>query len=172
MFRLWLIIQELRRFSREASTFLGKSEQLIEQDSARDTYTSDVLRHSYRRILLFAALFPIVFGVIAPIAVPCIVFHTGEYRGEKLAAALVTGILISLGASFFYLFAGVAFGCLLAADEFMDSPVGRQWLKLIGTENRTAARVVCFIAAAAGLVIAIGICFVEVVLLNAPPAQR
>ena len=172
MFRLWFIIQELRRFSREARAFLGKTEQLIEQEAPEDTYTTDVLRGSYRRILMFAALFPIVCGVIVPIVVPCIAFYRGEFRGEALGTALVVGILISLPASFFYLFAGVAVGCLLAPDEFMDSPVGGQWLKLIGTKNRTAARVVCFVAAVAGLVIMTGICALEIGLLHAPAVNR
>ena len=66
------------------------------------------------------------------------------------------------------MFAGVAVGCLLAPDEFMDSPVGGQWLKLIGTKNRTAARLVCFVVAVAGVLILAGICAMEVWMVQLP----
>jgi hypothetical protein len=172
MYKIWFIIQELRRFSREAKVFLGNSEQLLEQEASGETYTADLLRRSYRRILMWAILFPVVCGLIAPIAVPCIAFHRGHYRGEALGMALFLGILLSLPASFFYMFAGLAVGCMLAPDEFMDSPVGVQWLKLIGTKNRTAARVICFVAAVAGLLIMFGICAVEIWMLRSPGLNK
>jgi hypothetical protein len=169
VFKLLFIIRQLIRFSREARGFLGESEQLLEQ---HDPDEAAALRSSYRRILLFAVVFPILCGLIVPIVVPCIVFLRGEFADGALAMALFLGLLFSLVASFFYLFAGVAVGCMLAPDEFMDSPVGEQWLALIGTKNHTAARVVCFVMAVAGLAIMAGICAVELWMLHAPGLNK
>jgi hypothetical protein len=169
MFKLLFIIRQLIRFSREAKRFLGESEELLEQ---HDPDEAAALRGTYRRILLCAVVFPVICGLVVPIVVPCIVFLRGEFAAGALVMALFLGILFSLVASFFYLFAGVAVGCMLAPDEFMESPIGEQWLALIGTKNHTAARVVCFIMAVAGLAIMAGICAVELWMLHAPGLNR
>lgn len=168
MFKLWYIIQELIRFSRAAKGFLGESDRLIGQEHPDD---ASALRRTSRSILTFAVLFPIVC-VIVPITLPCVAFSLGEYKGPALGMALFVGVLFSLAAIFFYLFAGIAVGCMLAPDEFMDSPVGAQWLTFIGTKNRTAARVVCFVAAVAGLLIMVGICGAEFLMLQSPALNK
>jgi hypothetical protein len=168
MFKLYYLILELIRFSRESRAFLAESERLIEQDPE----AARASRRTYRRILWLAALFPVVCGLIVPMTIPCVALYQGTFKGPALGMTFFIGILLSLLASFIYLFAGVAVGCLLAPDEFYDSPAGGQWLKLIGTNNRTTARVVCFVLAVAGLAIMVGICAVEAVTLHAPALNR
>jgi hypothetical protein len=53
-------------------------------------------------------------------------------------------------------FVGVALGCLFAPSDFYAGPVGQRWLRLVGTQSVTAARVVCLalIALVIGLAVA------------------
>lgn len=40
---------------------------------------------------------------------------------------------------------GMALTCLMAPRSFLTGPVGRPWMKLIGTQNVAVARVVCLL---------------------------
>jgi hypothetical protein len=162
VFKLILIIYELIRFSRDAKTFLGQSERLLDEHDPHDAYA---LRMHYRRILFFAVVMP-VCGLIAALVTPLAVVLLGDVRGTAGAAvATFLGVLFWLAVCIFYLFGGVALGCFLAPPEFMDSPVGVKWLKLIGTKSPTAARVVCFITVVAALLIMMGLSVLQIVLM-------
>ncbi|MEI8381890.1 MAG: hypothetical protein WCJ09_17305 [Planctomycetota bacterium] len=41
---------------------------------------------------------------------------------------------------------GSGAACLFAPKEFLTGPIGLKWMRLIGTENIIAARIVCFVA--------------------------
>ncbi len=169
LWHLWHLIHALIRFSRETKLFLSESECLIAND---ESCNPDSLRRTCRGILTLAVLYPVVCGVIAPMSVIAIACSQREYGGPAVLMAIFLGFCFSLIAAIFYLFAGVAFGCLLAPNDFMKSPVGKQWLTLIGTKNITAARVVCLVMVLATLLIMTGICFVEIFMLQAPALNR
>jgi hypothetical protein len=151
MFPLFHFLHRLIQFIRATRVFLAEAESQLDQHDPDDAFA---LRRDCRRILFFAALFPVVGGLIAPVVTAWIVCSWANIRDIiSIVSELVWGLFGSLAMSFFYLFAGVAFGCLLATDEFLTSPVGELWLKLIGTKNLTAARLVCLATVLAGIAI-------------------
>jgi hypothetical protein len=160
MFPLFHFLHRLIQFIGATKAFLAEAESRLDHHDPADAFA---LRRDCRRILFFAALFPIVGGLIVPILtiwVTCrmvkdcdLLFVVGE---------IVWALLLCLLTSFFYLFAGVAFGCLLATEEFLASPIGELWLKLIGTKNRTMARIVCVITVLVGVTILAGMIVLQV----------
>lgn len=160
----------LHQLSREANVFLNESEKLL---AKQDEEEAERLRGYYRRILVLAWTFPILYGFIIPIVVPLAVYaakRSGDYTGAGVATLI--GLIFSLATSLFYIFGGVAAGCLFTPQEFFDSAVGQKWLELIGTKSPTGARVVCTITVVAGLVIALGLALFQVWLMNAPAFRR
>jgi hypothetical protein len=170
VFELIRIIQALIAFSRETQAFLGEAQRRLDD---HDAETAAALRSCSHRILFFAVLYPVVGSLIVPVVVPWIALHLGNFQERTPAvSAMSLGLFLSLLAAFFYLFAGVAVGCLLAPEEFLDSSVGAKWLQLIGTKNHTAARVVCLVLAVVGLLIVFGIAALEVTLMQGPAFHR
>jgi hypothetical protein len=160
----------LHHLSREANVFLDESEQLL---AHQDEEEAERLRGYYRRILVLAWTFPILYGFIIPIVVPFAAFvakRSEDYTGAGVATLIV--LMFSMGTSLFYIFAGVAAGCLFTPQEFFDSAVGQKWLELIGTKSPTGARVVCAITVLAALAIALGLALFQVWLMNGPAFRR
>lgn len=160
----------LYQLSREANVFLDESEKLLAQ---QDEDKAERLRGYCRRILVLAWTFPIIYGFILPIVVPMSAFaakRSGDYTGAGVATLI--GLMFSLGTSLFYIFGGIAAGCLFTPQEFFDSTVGQKWLELIGTKSSTGARVVCSITVFAVLVIALGLALFQVWFMNGPAFRR
>ena len=169
MFKFIRYIRTLIYLSRQANTFLGDAEDLLEEDEEK----AEELRGYYRRIVVLGITFPVIYGLLVPIAVPWAAFFVWERENPGGAfVATAVGLLFSLAAALFYIFAGVSLGCLFAPEAFFDSPVGLKWLELIGTKNHTAARVVCMTTALTGLLIAGGLALTQLWLMNGPAFNK
>jgi hypothetical protein len=169
VFKLIFIIRELIRLSGKAKVFLGDQEKLLKK---HDPHNVDALRLHYHRILNCTFGFWIC-GLSPAFLTPAIAKQLGEFKGPIVVqVATFLGLLFALPLSLYYLFAGIALGCLLAPDEFMRSPVGAKWLELIGTTNLRFARVVCFIAVVTALAIIGGICVFQVYMMHSPGLNR
>ncbi|HEY7425574.1 MAG TPA: hypothetical protein VH682_15185 [Gemmataceae bacterium] len=169
MFKFIRYIRLLIDLSRQAQTFLGESEQLLKQNEE----DAEALRGQCRRIVVLAILFPVIYAGVVPIAVPWVAYIVRKPENPTGAAvATLIGLILSMASFLFYVFAGVALGCLAAHDDFLDRPVGQKWLELIGTKNHPAARVVCVITVLAGLIIAAGLAFVQLWIMSGPAFQH
>jgi hypothetical protein len=163
------LIFELIRLSGKAKVFLGDSERLLRKHDPHDVTP---LRLHYRRILNCTFGFWIC-GLIPAFLTPAIAQQLGEFKGPMVVeVATFLGLLFALPLSLYYLFAGIALGCLFAPDEFMRSPVGAKWLQLIGTTNLRVARVVCFIAVVTALAIIGGLCVFQVYMMHRTGLNR
>jgi uncharacterized membrane protein YedE/YeeE len=56
----------------------------------------------------------------------------------------VIPVLFTIGG----ILAGAALTLLFAPSDFLEGPVGRRWLKLVGTSNLLVARLICLLFAA------------------------
>jgi ABC-type Fe3+ transport system permease subunit len=54
-------------------------------------------------------------------------------------------LLVPLALAAFGHFLGVAMACAFAPQTFLTGPLGRKWMKLIGTKSPLLARIVCFL---------------------------
>jgi hypothetical protein len=132
-----------------------------------------MLRRNARRILAFAVAATLTGGVVIPVAIPLIALEMWDLEDPTRAGlGLFMGLILSQIASFFYLFAGVAAGCLLAPDEFMESTVGEPWMALIGTKHLLKARLVCATFVVAGALIAFGLGAAQVWMIQGPGLGR
>ncbi len=138
----------LHKFGRETRGFVSAANDAADhEDAAR----AAGLRRAYRRIVRIVVA-TLAFGcVVLPLAVPWagVLWYGNQVEG--VASRAFRGFLLSMLVSLLYLFAGVALGCLLAPADFLRSPAGATWMKLIGTKSVRGARVVCGVVAAVGL---------------------
>jgi hypothetical protein len=113
----------------------------------------------HRRVVSFGALFGVV-GVLLGIPVVAELYREtgGNPHGHEvlglIAAPMATGVA---GACF-----GVAMACLFAPRYFLEGPVGKKWMRFIGTNNVAVARIVCLLV---GLAIGGSTAIVAVVML-------
>jgi hypothetical protein len=104
-------------------------------------------RRWHRKIVTSAALFGLG-GLI--LSVPAIMQMVAEQKGRPLtrgdlktftAAPLILGVA---GTCF-----GAAAACLFAPRAFLEGPLGRKWMRFIGTRSVGAARLVCLMVCVA-----------------------
>ena len=98
-------------------------------------------RHSayHKRIILVSSVFGILgaaIGIIASIALA-----VDAKSGKDIKGVLLTPFMFGAGGLLF----GVAVACLFAPRDFLTGPLGKKWMKLIGTKSVLVARIVCLI---------------------------
>jgi hypothetical protein len=165
VFKIYRYLQMVLAFSRASRRFLDESEGLLDEEDPDHA----ALRFYCRGIVALAVLFAVLGGLVVPVAVPWLVYHAGNFPNHVApVGATLIGLIFSIMTVFLYLFAGVATACLLAPAAFFDSPVGQKWLELIGTKNRTAARLVCLVLALVGVGVMVGVAALQAWLMHSP----
>jgi hypothetical protein len=91
---------------------------------------------STRPSSLFGAI-----GVGLGVAVDVLAWQEGTEGKED--AFVYMAIVFPLALAVAGLLFGVAAACAFAPRKFLAGPVGRKWMKLIGTKSIAAARLVC-----------------------------
>jgi hypothetical protein len=130
---LLIKIYELYRFFEEALTYARPDEADLEDTGAEAPYQLRV----HRRIVLVSAL----FGLLAAGGGSLYLIQEGNAAQHLDSKLLLAPFLFAAGG----LLLGVALACLFAPRRFLESPVGRKWMGLIGTESIFVARLVCLI---------------------------
>lgn len=92
-----------------------------------------------------------VAGALVGVAL-LVVLLTGG-RTDGLGRMVFTPVAFAGGG---YMF-GMALTCLFAPRAFLTGPIGRPWMKKIGTKSVTVARIACLIFGLMGTSIAAGI---------------
>jgi hypothetical protein len=165
VFKLIRYLQIVLAFSRASRQFLDESQGSLDEDDV----DYEALRFYCRGIVALAVLFAVLGGLVAPVTVPWLIYHAGDFRNPTAPiGATIIGLIFSLMTVFLYLFAGAATGCLLAPGSFFDSSVGRKWLELIGTKSPTAARVICLVLALIGVGVVMGVAALQAWLMYSP----
>jgi hypothetical protein len=111
-------------------------------------------RHAayHRRVYLCGCVFAVLgmaLGIVVAIAARAEAAPTGRTaRGVWLAplAGLMGGF-----------FLGVSVACLFAPRAFLTGPVGKKWMKLIGTRSVVTARVACLLFVLASVAVMVGL---------------
>jgi hypothetical protein len=90
------------------------------------------------RISMLGVLFAFVFMFLGCFA--AVAFGIFEWKTpfNILAVGIGGACCVAAGLSF-----GIAVGCLFAPLDFLLSPIGGKWLKMIGVKSVLAARIVC-----------------------------
>jgi uncharacterized protein YacL len=132
-----MAIRQFFVFLDAAVGYIHPDPEAVEQT----TNTSELLYH--RKIVLAAA----ILGALA--AVAGTIFAVVEITGGK-ENGIKALILFPIVFGVIGVIIGSAVACLVAPQAFLTGPVGQKWMKLIGTNSVTTARVVC-----AALIIAI-----------------
>lgn len=109
--------------------------------------------HYHRRIVVVAACFAAI-GLLAGAALSVMTALTGPEDHTARQLILVPVIFGVVGFVF-----GTAVMCFFAPEEFLTGPAGAPWMRLIGTQSVTVARVACLLF---GLVIAVPIISIAV----------
>jgi hypothetical protein len=128
---------QLLRFYWEAGKYTSPGPTSLPEQEARWH------RLWHRRIVAFGVGFGILglllgTGILLELARnPGCGDPANQPLGKVLVVPLLTGIV---GPCF-----GVATACLFAPRSFLEGPLGRKWLRLIGTRKVLAARLVCFL---------------------------
>ena len=92
----------------------------------------------HRTIVLMGGVFALL-GALASVFVVAQLLHES---GENTRIKMIVGPPIFMTVAGFCF--GVAAACLVAPTSFLTGPLGRKWMKFIGTQSVPAARVVCF----------------------------
>ena len=167
MFRIILALKQLARGSRE---FLDENERLIEE---HDPENITMFSKNYRRILFFGYASMILGGIMIPLLTPWMMLVAGQFSGVQ--PAVVTTVLSALFCpllSFFFLFVGVAFGCLIAPPEFLQTSFGAKWMEFVGTKSPVGAKIVCFLLTFAGVAMVSGTVVLQAIMINSPGLNK
>ena len=124
-----------------------------------DTETTESSQANYHRRIVAVSSALAVIGGIVGIAISLLMIGQVQ-NGREVRGLFVVPGMFAVGGFMF----GMALMCLFAPREFLNGPAGRKWMALIGTQNITAARIVCFLfglvitvpVVALGVLIAIG----------------
>src|SRR5580700_2957983 len=120
----------------------------------------DYLRSCMRSLLRTCAATVLVFGVVLPLGWPWCVWKlrnlTLAAAQDRALASLAFMVVVLFPLS---LFLGASLGCLIAPSEFLQSPLGRKWLKFTGAKSVAGARFVSFLAAMSLTVCFFGYCW-------------
>ncbi len=119
-------------FFHNASDYVTPEHAALEQSGEfRETHAS-----YHRRIVQVSCIFG-VLGAMAGIAL-----SISTALNEENARGVLLGPFLFGAAGLLF---GVAVACLFAPRKFLTGPMGDKWMKLIGTKNVLAARIVCLI---------------------------
>jgi len=111
----------------------------------------------HKRILLVGGCFA-ALAVIPGLVTSAIV--ASQMESYRQIRAMMLGSLIFAAEGFVL---GVAIMCLVAPRAFLTGPVGRPWMKLIGTKSVLVARIACLLL---GLVVTFILVLVWIGFLN------
>ena len=108
---------------------------------AGDPADADVQHHSryHRRIVFVGGCFA-ALGVILGL-ITSVVMASDVKSGKDMKGVILAPVMYGAGGFVF----GMAIMCLVAPRAFLTGPVGRPWMKLIGTERVLVARIVCLL---------------------------
>jgi hypothetical protein len=93
----------------------------------------------HQRIVRVSGALAVIGGIVG-IAISLAMIGQVQ-NGKEVRGLFVVPGMFAVGGFMF----GMALMCLFAPREFLDGPAGRKWMALIGTQNITAARIVCFL---------------------------
>jgi hypothetical protein len=132
-----MAIIKLFRFLREGKSYLVPDEAALDQLAPEE-----VAHHSsfHRRIVVVSSLFGSV-GVGLGVGIDVLAQQEGTEGKE--GAFVYMAIVFPLALAAAGLLFGVAATCAFAPRDFLAGPVGRKWMRLIGTKSIAAARLVC-----------------------------
>ena len=108
---------------------------------AGDSADTEAQHHSryHKRIVFVGGCFA-TLGVILGL-ITAVVVASDVKSGKDVKGMLLAPVMYGAGGFVF----GMAIMCLVAPRAFLSGPVGRPWMKLIGTESVLVARIVCLL---------------------------
>lgn len=110
-----------------------------------------------RRINAVGGVFAAVGGLLAAVLLVMVVVQKPDRMSVRL---LLAPLSFGFGG---YLF-GMSVMCLFAPSDFLRGPVGRPWMKMIGTRSVIAARIACTIFGLIGTAVGFGLGFLFVMM--------
>ena len=138
---LYMLYCDSRKIIREAGYSLGEE----------SSYSPAMARRIYRRIVWTAAAVVMTGWFVTPCTAPRLAVWFRGITSQDASFRAFLGVIISTGLLPLYVFAGACCGCLTAPSEFLKSPVGRTWLRLLGgTRSMATHRVFCVLGALTG----------------------
>lgn len=105
----------------------------------------------HKRILLVGGCFA-TLAVIPGVVTSAVT--ASQMGSDRQIRAMMLGSLIFAAAGFVL---GVAIMCLVAPRAFLTGPVGRPWMKLIGTKSVLVARIACLLLGLVVTLILVGV---------------
>lgn len=112
----------------------------------------------HKRIMLVAAIFAAVGAALAAVLLLVVLLRKPESMSLR---ALLAPVAFGFGG---YMF-GMSVMCLFAPTAFLTGPVGRQWMRMIGTKSVVVARIACAVFGLIGTGIGVGLGFLFVMML-------
>jgi hypothetical protein len=94
----------------------------------------------YHRKIVFVAGFLAFLGSLLGVIISGMMANDAK-SGKDVKGIILVPLLF--GAAGFM--SGMAMMCLVAPRTFLTGPIGRQWMKLIGTESVVVARITCLL---------------------------
>ena len=109
--------------------------------TSADPSDVETVQHSkyHRRIVVVAGCFAVIGLIVGLLSSAVMV---GEVKSGKDIRGLFL-VPVMYGAGGFML--GMSLMCATASRTFLTGPIGRPWMRLIGTESVLMARIVCFL---------------------------
>lgn len=106
-----------------------------------DPADADAARHArYHRKIVFVGGCCAALGIVLGLLTSVIVAN--EVKSSKdIKVVILAPVMYGAGGFVF----GMALMCLMAPRAFLTGPVGRPWMKLIGTESVAVARIACLL---------------------------
>ena len=124
-------ISQLLRFLTEATGYLQPDSEGVEE--AGEDAAAAAGYHKY--VVLTAIILGLLCAVVGTSLIAMGDSSRSDYLKMLLAAPLIFGAIGIL--------LGVSIACAAAPTSFLEGPLGRKWMNLIGTQNVLVARLVC-----------------------------
>ncbi len=162
VYHVYVLIRDTRAFLRDASS----------ATESPDDEETLFLRRIYRRILQQT----VAVVVVGCVVIPCIAPWTAVwFRGIVAWDAvfrMCIGLMLSIGTSWLYMFAGASLGCLSAPSSFLRSPAGESWMQALGgTRSVAQHRVFCVFGVLVGLGVMTGVALLLIYMAPTPPGR-
>ena len=106
-----------------------------------DPSDADAARHArYHRKIVFVGGCFAALGVVLGLLTSVVVASDAK-SGKDIKGVILAPVMYGAGGFVF----GMALMCLVAPRAFLTGPVGRPWMKLIGTKSVAVARIACLL---------------------------
>lgn len=112
----------------------------------------------HKRIMLVAGVFAGVGAAFAAVLLLVVLVR----KPESLSLRAVLG---PVGFGFGGYMFGMSVMCLFAPTAFLTGPVGRSWMRMIGTKSVVVARIACLVFGLIATAIGVGLGFLFVMML-------